>query len=228
MDFLNLARDIDIFEKNLETHEEITFLSRIEAIDQQSIFISPPFKKDCYWQSLRGEVGTVFSARVGTERCSYFFDTQLIDINSTPAELWEMSLPTNVTKMQRRQYVRLAILLDVTIKFIDPYTKDITTVTKDISAGGVQIILEEPPTDLDVKIILPLSKDVTIEAKGAIIRVAFPTTSRRCFTIAIKFNEMPNEKQEQITKYIFHKEVERRQKEKHLFGKSLRSDQRNL
>jgi len=222
MDFLNLARDIDIFEKNLETHEKITFLSRIEAIDRKSIFISPPFKKDCYWYSLRGEVGTVFNARVGTDRCSYFFDTQLIGISSTPTELWEMSLPTNVTKLQRRQYVRLAIILDVIIKFIDPYTKDITTVTKDISAGGVQIVLEERPVDSYVKISLPLGKEVTIEAKGEVIRVAFPTTSRQCFTIAIKFNEMSNEKQEQITKYIFHKEVERRQKDKHLFGESLR------
>jgi len=223
MDFLKKARDIDIFEINQDIAQDITFLSRIEDISDTSMFISPPFKKGDYWQPLQGQVGKLLSARVATERSSYFFETKIVAIHSDSTDFWELSLPTNVKKMQRRKYVRLTIMLSVTIKFIDPTLKAITTFTKDISAGGLQIVVENPlPNDSDIKILLPLTNKLTVETKGEILRVTLPETLRERITIAIKFSELSEEKQEQITKYIFNKEVERRQKEKSLFDKSLR------
>lgn len=223
MDFLRLARDIDILEKNPKTEEQSIYLSRIEEIGEKSIIITPPFLKGSYCKIIQAEIGKELSARVASEGCSYFFESNLISFNENSNDLWEISLPTNVRRMQRRQYVRLAIMLDVTIEFFDGKNKIITTVTKDISAGGVQVVLEKPiPDDLEVMISLPLTDKVAVESSGEIIRVIFPKTPRGLFTTAIKFNGIPAEKQEQITKYIFHKEVERRQKEKELFGKSLR------
>lgn len=221
MDFLTLAHDIHIFEKEPEKGADITFLSRIEAIGERSIFISPPFKIDCYWQILQAEVGKIISVRVVTERCSYIFEAELLGTSSASSVLWELSLPTNFKRIQRRQYVRLAIILEVSIKFINLEMNSITTFTKDISAGGLQVVLEEPPPEnADVRILLPLNSEVTVEAQGEIIRVTFLETLRKRLAVAIKFNDIACEKQEQIIQYIFHKQVERRKKEKELFGDS--------
>ncbi|WP_378956222.1 flagellar brake protein [Pelosinus sp. sgz500959] len=224
MDFLRLARDIDILEKNPETEENSIYLSRIEGISEGSILITPPFMKGSYCHSLQTEIGTILNARIAAEGCSYFFECELISFKDSCGEdLWEISLPMNMRRVQRREHVRLSIALDVKIEFMDEKKKIITTFTKDLSAGGVQVVLEEPlPEDSDIHILLPLTDEIAIEAKGEIVRVIFPKTPRGMITTAIKFIEFPEEKQEEITKYIFQKEVHRRQKDKQLFGKSLR------
>ena len=223
MDFLRLARDIDILEKNPETEEISIYLSRIEGINEKSILITPPFKRGSYCQSLQAVNGKVMSAHAADEGCTYSFECEFIGFSDSSNALWEISLPTNMRRIQRRKHVRLSITLDIIIKVIDERKKIITTFTKDISAGGVQVVLEEPlDDDLDVDICLPLTDEFVVETKGKIVRVIFPKTLRGMMTTAIKFSEIPDEKQEQITKYIFQKEVQRRQKDKALFGKNFR------
>lgn len=223
MDFLKLASTIDIFEKDPETEDDILYLSRIEKITENSILITPPvIKGDCF-QALQEDSGKIINACVAAQGCSYLFECQLMDCKENPEDCWEISLPINIKRIQRREHVRLAIILDVKIEFIDQKKKVITTFTKDISAGGVRVVLEEPlPDDLDITISLPLTEEVAIETKGEVVRVIFPKTPRGMVTTAIKFNEIPKEEQEMITKYIFKKEVQRRQKDIELFGKSIR------
>lgn len=223
MKFIKVANDIDILVKDSETKEDRKYLSRIEKIGKNSLLITPPFIKGCYCKLLQAEIGKIINGCIAADGCSYFFECELISCKNDSNAFWEISLPANIQRVQRRQHVRLAIILDVTIEYIDIKKNIITTVTKDISAGGVQVVLEEPlPDDLEVTISLPLTEEMAVETKGEIVRVVFPKSPRSLFTMAIKFNEIPEEEQEKITKYIFKKEVQRRKKDKELFGKSLR------
>lgn len=222
MKFLKLKRDIEILEKQPESEEMITYRSCIKGIGEKSVFISPPFIWEDDWILLQAEVGKIFSAHIVTIQGAYSFEVELMKIHASARTLWEISLPMNITKIQRRQHVRLNINLDVTIEFIDTGKEKITVLTKDISAGGLQVIMEEVmPDGSNVNLLIQLTDESIVECKGEFVRTVPQKVSRDQFVTSIKFREIAKEEQEKITKYIFRKEVERRNKERALFGKSL-------
>ena len=214
-EFLSMARDLDILVKNPDTEETLIYLSRIEGIGEQSLQISPPFLKGNYGQLLKMNLGDTMNACVTLERCSYFFETQMLGVGDDVDGFWEISWPQHVEKQQRRQHVRLEILLDVTLEFFDGEYSVVSAFTRDISAGGVQVVMEEePPTAGMVRVLLPLAPDFTVETTGEILRVTCSKSTQERFLAAIKFDDLSPANQEKIIKYVFRKEIERRQKTK--------------
>ncbi len=214
MNIFHITQKLDIIEENLDTQERFIYFSRIEDISEKSLFITPPFRKGYY---LPPKTGRIITAKVAGEGCAYLFKTSLMRYSTNPILLWEISLPTNAKKVQLREYVRLAIALSLKIELEDePHTGQIiNTITKDISAGGLQVILpEQLPVDSKMQLTLSLDNKVTITAKAQIVRVIPPDTSEGKYIAAIKFKEIEEKTREQITKFVFSKQVERRQKEK--------------
>jgi len=207
---------VDIIEENPETNEKSTYFSRIEDIGLKSIFIAPPYRKGFY---LPPKVGKIITMWITAESCAYLFSVELLGYPSAPVPFWEVALPINVKKIQRRQYVRFDIALDVKIEIEDKPGDPIIALTKNVSAGGVQIVLQEPlPEDSRVKVILPLTSEATVVAKGEVIRIVFPQAPYEKITTAIKFSEIEERARDLIIKYIFRKQAERRQKERTLFN----------
>jgi len=216
VDFLRVMQKVDIIEENRETNEKFTYLSRIEDIGPKSIFIAPPYRKGFY---LPPNVGKVITMWITAESCAYLFNAELLGYSSASVPLWEVALPINVKKIQRRQYVRFDIALDVKIEIEDKPGDPVIALTKNVSAGGVQIVLQEPlPPDSRVKVTLPLTSEATVVATGEVIRVIFPEKPHEKITTAIKFSEIEERARNLIVRYIFRKQAERRQKERALFN----------
>jgi c-di-GMP-binding flagellar brake protein YcgR len=111
------------------------------------------------------------------------------------------------TGEERRKFVRLSASVIVDYKVIDTQSVK-TTQTKNISAGGICIIVYEeiePETILDLKIYLP-DDSSPIQAKGRVVwkkEFTFSSDPRARFDIGIEFLEIESFDRERISRYVF-------------------------
>lgn len=208
---------LDIIQENLETQEQTNYFSFIESISEQSMLILSPFCEDLQLQS---KVGDTISIRATTEECAYFFEAIFLGYRWNGVSLWEISLPLHIKRSQLREFVRVKISLEVKIEFIDEHLqhKVIKTLTKDVSAGGLQIVMPvAPPADSKVMVVLSLADQTTLKVKGEFVRIKYPKTESQKHFASIKFCELDKKLTNKIVKYIFDKQIEQRQKDRTLF-----------
>ena len=211
---LHIAQKLDVIEEDLETQQKRIFFSRVEDVREESVLILPPFQKGF---TMPPHIGRVITAKVVAERVPYVFEASLLRFISDQIPLWEISLPERVRKVQMRENVRLSIIINTKLELLDPKFngKVLNTLSRDISAGGVQVVLPENlPIGTQLKVSLPLLPDFTLEAKGEIIRLLPPVTDSDKLAAGIKFLDLDAKIQNQVIKYIFAKQAEIRQKER--------------
>lgn len=209
-----VAQKLDVFEEDLESGRKSVYYSRIEDVREQSLLILPPFHKNF---TLTPRIGRTIQAKIVSERIPYMFDASLLRYISDQIPLWEISRPEQVVKVQMRENVRLGIILSVSLTLMDVERegKVIKTLTRDISAGGMLVVLPESlPIGTKVKVHLPLSKFLVVDAEGEVNRVMPPSTDAERLSAGIKFINLDEKMQNQIIRYIFAKEAEIRQKDK--------------
>ena len=211
---LRIAQKLDVIEEDLEKQEKRIYFSRVEDLREESVLILPPFQKGF---TMPPRIGRVITAKVVSDRVPYLFEASLLSFISDQLPLWEISMPSRVRKIQMRENVRLSIILNAKLELLDPGREGtvINTLTKDISGGGMQVVL---PVNLalgaKMKVSLPLLPDFTLETTGEIVRLLPPVTESEKLAAGIKFLNLDHRVQNQIVKFIFAKECENRQKEK--------------
>src|SRR5699024_1112810 len=95
-----------------------------------------------------------------------------------PCVCFKISKEGDLEKIQRRQFVRIKTAVDVAISSSNNSFSPFTTVTTDISAGGVSIIIPKEqnlksklPCDLTLALHGSTKEQQYINVKGEIIRV---------------------------------------------------------
>ncbi len=222
MELFKLTKKIDVIVEDPETGHRLTYSSRIEDIGEDSMTIAAPYRRGSF---LPPWTGRTFSGRIAGDKCAYIFKSALLQYITDPIPLWVIAPPTDVKKVQMRSYVRLDIVLDVKLEF--PGEGDggdgggsrvISTLTRDISAGGIRVVVSKPLVlGKKVKIILPLPEADTVEAVGEVLRNIPPENPGERHTAAIEFIDIKEKNRGKIVKYIFRKQIERRKKERELF-----------
>jgi c-di-GMP-binding flagellar brake protein YcgR len=209
----NLNIDIVIGKKG---HKE-TYKSRIEEITPSGLVLAMPMRKG---YPIILPSGEVFQGKFITDETAYLFDSQYIAKRQTPLPVWITSLPYNITKIQQRNFVRLDTAVSVTLKVVHettndqpPTVADLKTLTKDISGGGA-LIVTKTPFDLGTKVevSLDIPEGGIVSTTGEVIRVEQPATDQKVYRIAVKFTDITEKQRNQIIKYIFRIQLERRRK----------------
>lgn len=216
MDIFRVTQKIEVIEDDKKNGERQLYFSRIEDISAESLFITPPFRKGFYLPPRRGRR---IVARLPADTCSYLFETVLLAYHSSPLPLWEISLPDTIKRIQMREYVRLDIALEIKIELEDASCpgQSIVTLSKDISAGGVQVMLPKPlPVKTKLNMTVSLSAQDQFQAEGEIVRIIPPEQDDDRTCAGIKFSKIDEKTRRQIVKFIFQEQVERRKKEKEL------------
>lgn len=164
--------------------------------------------------------GTFFFAYfVGEDQAVYKFYTEIVDRKREKVPMLLLRFDQNkLKKVQRREYVRVDASLDVAISDPDDEEKEFTTVTKDVSGGGISVIIPdgiqiEPTTALDLVIVLR-SKDDEIDyifARAEVIR-AHEKTKESKSLLSMKFIDIYERDRQHMIQYCFETQLkERRQ-----------------
>lgn len=148
---------------------------------------------------------------VDKEANAYAFESQVIRAIKAEVPLVELSLPDKqmFRKVQRREYVRVKSSLNVLFEFPD-YEESVTTITKDISAGGCAMILPKDTaiSDFDngeIRIKLPLEAgEKELHFSFEVVRLT-PKEDQR--VLSLKFIDPQPDDQKLILRYCFERQL---------------------
>ncbi len=218
MDIFRITQNIEIIEDDKETGKRELYFSRIEDVSEESLFITPPFRKGFY---LPPRHGRKIVARLPADTCSYHFEAVLLVHHSSSSSLplWEISLPNTIKRVQMREFVRLCIAVEIKMELADAAGSEqsIVAVSKNISAGGVQVILAKPlPVKTKLNMTFSFWPEEQFQAEGEIVRIIPPEQEGDKCSAGIRFSKIDEKTRQQIIKFVFQEQVEQRKKRRSL------------
>ena len=220
-ELLRVTQKLDVIEEDSETLEKDLYFSRIEDIGDRVMRIAPPFRRGFY---LPPRPGRKIVVRVVADKVPYVFETTLLRYVSDQIPLWEVARPEKFEKIQMRENVRLDISLKVMLEPLnegDDESKELRTITKDVSVGGALVALHRAVSIGDkYKIKLVFSSQLLLEAECEVVRLIPPMPPQEKYFVGVRFKEKDIDEnlKKKIIQFIFCKQAEIRQKEKTWFG----------
>lgn len=166
--------------------------------------------------------GTKFIASfVGLDGSIYQFDTELKNKANINIPALVLSYPgeEELKRIQRRDYVRIGSINDIAIHAKAREFPPFTTVTNNISGGGLTFLLPEqvsilPGTKVDAWLVLYLDSGVVehLQIEAVVIRTT-QGTEGRSNTVSIQYEKIDDHTRQTIIRYCFERQLrERRQK----------------
>lgn len=197
----------------LKAGSEEWYISQIQDLDQDSVYIALPYRHLVPLLLQPDEQVSVFFADEGA---GYSFDTRVTGIKNDQVPLYIIRRPVTFTRVQLREFVRLPVCLDVeyaVCKGGQIPTKLTLTSTRDLSAGGMQLVTKNPLKHGDnifLCFVLKYgNKAIRFNIWGLVVRVKSEYSSSLIHLAGIKFNDLTIVEQDKITGYIFARMRER-------------------
>lgn len=154
------------------------------------------------------------------EKIAHQFESKIVKKGKYRIPTLAILLPAKeqIKKIQRRNFVRIETAVDVAVHSLQNALSPFTTVTSDISGGGMSIILPQDVSlqqgeKLEATIVLPMhsGENVYITANGEVVNIK--EANRRIQLAAVKFIHLDSHDQQKIIQFCFEKQREARQKE---------------
>jgi len=152
----------------------------------------------------------------------YIFDTEVLGKVKSTIPMIKLLFPEEEEhiKIQRREYVRVEIPVDVAVhsKEKSSKLKPFTTITDDISAGGAAILVPKgieiiPDTILDIWFVIPLKSGELHHLKldSKVIRL-IERYEHAQDLVSLEFISISNYERQILMRFVFEKQLELRNK----------------
>ena len=205
-DYLEIGKKIEIITRN--SKGVIRFLSYLEEINKDSIIISKPKNKHIAFNFTCGQTLELYAyTRGGVFKLNCRLEAYL-------ENKCKLSLPLSVDNIQRREYIRVNMNVDAIIR-PKPAINIISlkTKTKNISAKGLNVLLDQDisrSASLEVSLLFP---EKTISTTAKIIRVTpVEIDSKTYYSTSIMFVTISEKEIDFIVKKCFEFEALQRKK----------------
>ena len=202
---LPLEVDIPKWDRKRKVELSDIYFSQLMDFDDDSLYISLPQRQGSLMPSF-GK-GTEITIRFPLKDAIYTGITEIIKWEKSPQSL-SVTRPRRVTRIQRRNFVRVEAELPLTLIIPQQDEKKlvIKSVTTDISGGGLLVFLSQFLqlfTELDVELEIPTgsAKPVILKIQAQVCR---NTKIRDDFyQIGLSFLDIEESDRDKIVKYIF-------------------------
>ncbi len=205
-DYLEIGKKIEIITRS--TSGVVRFLCYLEEINKDSIIISKPKNKHIAFNFTCGQTLELYAyTRGGVFKLNCRLEAYL-------ENKCKLSLPLSVDNIQRREYIRVNMNVDAIIR-PKPSTNIISlkTKTKNISAKGLNVLLDQDisrSASLEVSLLFP---EKTISTTAKIIRVTpVEIDSKTYYSTSIMFVTISEKEIDFIVKKCFEFEALQRKK----------------
>jgi len=167
--------------------------------------------------------GVQFKASfLGKDGTFYYFNTVVTGKVRQPLPLIVLSFPgeKKLVRVQRRQYVRIEVAVDVAIHPKNKEFSPFTALTSDISAGGAAITLPrgidglKPGMVVEAWFVLPMKSGQYhyLKIPSKVVRV-FQPEKTNIYRASLQFLELTQQERIHLIRFSFEKQLEMRQKE---------------
>lgn len=200
---LQLNSKIDVI------YKEEVYVSNVQDIDSENIAISIPVREGMYLPlSLDESVEVIFYV----DGDAYKFKTKVTGRKIDKIYVILLKYPSNITKIQRRNYVRMVTLIDASCTLADDIKKIefFDAVVTDISGGGLKLVTSRNLKMGNNLIINLHIKEDNLVLKGKVVRHELNIDKKHVCGIA--FQDMLNENREKIIRFTFELMREQRKK----------------
>ncbi|QHS22604.1 flagellar brake protein [Virgibacillus sp. MSP4-1] len=195
-----------------------SYTSKIIDMDDEECLIQYPVNDDTGRTSFFIE-GRSFNVQfVGKDEVVYSFPAQVMKrkkINSIPVLALSIPAEESFTSVQRRNYVRVLVALDVSVH---PQRRDVpafTTTTIDVSGGGLAIrtpdhIKLNKNDQLDIWVVLPF-KNKEYQYVHAYAKVMRQIKKQSNIMVtSLMFDEISTDDREQMIRFCFQKQIDKK------------------
>lgn len=190
------------------------YISQILDLEQDLVYIALPYRQLLPLILQPDERVSVFFA---TEDAGYQFDTIVTGVKEDQVLLYIIKYPVKFTRIQLREFVRLPICLDVAYAKCqgDRIPAELTlTSTRDLSAGGMQLVTKKPLQQGDLlflRFVLKHGHETKMyQVRGEVVRAASEYSGSIINLASVKFINLAVREQDSITGFIFVRMIERR------------------
>ncbi|WP_186577822.1 flagellar brake protein [Aquibacillus kalidii] len=164
--------------------------------------------------------GTEFFANfIGDQNSVYRFRTVIMGKKQANIPMLILHYPEdNIQRIQRREYVRINTTLDTAIHDIEDKIVPFTTVTQDISGGGMSLVIPDKKLKLtggqllNIWVVLPMESGALyyIETKSKVIRVVQRENMKNL--LSVKFEMIKDKDREAVIRYCFENQLRERRR----------------
>ncbi|MDF2882587.1 MAG: flagellar protein [Clostridiaceae bacterium] len=190
-------------------YKDDAYVSNVQDIDAENIAISIPVREGMYLPLSLGESVEIIFYHEGD---AYKFKTSVTGRKIDKIYVILLKYPSSFTKIQRRNYVRMETLIDISCTLAEGTNKIefFDALVIDISGGGLRLVTSRPlKMGNNLIMNIPL-KDDNLVLKGKVVRHELNVDKKHVCGIA--FQDMLNENIERIIRYIFELMREQRKK----------------
>lgn len=184
------------------------FPSRVEAIGEDRMEFAMPISKGVPILLCPGDA---FCGRVVVDGTVWMFTSTFLDKRFLPVAVWIATPPADFERVQLRSFVRLDTALAATLDVVGSSRPPLRAITKNIGGGGAKLVVKQP---LDkgalVELAVELPDNGSLRSRGEVVRVEHDEKGN-FYAVAVKFVEIPERERDKIIKYIFRRQLARRQ-----------------
>lgn len=195
------------------------YRSKIVEKNEHYLFIDYPVNVETKRTAILPKATHVQTSYIDSDQSVYSFNTKIVARVNVNIPALAVSTPkeTDIKRIQRRSFVRIDTAVDVSIHHTDDIIEPFTTVTSDISGGGMSIILptnnmlnENDSVDLWIVLQMQNGEFQYIYSQSKVVRVFTDKTTIN--TASIKFETISKLDQQAVIRYCFEKQRELRSK----------------
>lgn len=216
---MEIGKKLDLLIENIESQQMVAYRCTIIGIDHQYIYIDYPINKETQRSGFFPNETILLATYMDHDKNLYQFRTKIQKRVKLTVPGLAIHLPdkAETKQIQRREYVRIPTAVDIAVHPIDQSFSPFTTVTNDISGGGISIVI--PPKiglkerqKILISMVLHINSEIKyIHLQGEIIKIYHLNEEFR--TASIKFISISDKTRQTIIRFVFDKQREARNKE---------------
>lgn len=216
---MEIGNKLNLLIQNTEDHQMVEYRCTIIGIDHNYIFIDYPINKDTQRTGFFSTGTNLLVKYIDKDKNLYQFHTKIQKkvTLTIPGLAIELPEKEKLKQIQRREYVRIMTAVDIAIHPTDQSFSPFTTVTNDISGGGISAVI--PPKmqlnkgqKLFLWMVLPTKTEIKYaHLQGDIIQIYDLKSGFK--TASIEFISIADQTRQDIIQFGFEKQREARIKE---------------
>lgn len=190
------------------------FATKVEGVSKSGYWIYAPYTDD-YRSMMRKD--DEIEVAYHYQGAIYHYHSKVIGESGRRVKLLEISEPIFVRREQRRDFVRVPVLLDIEYALGCRDGRALeweSAVAVDISGGGAQIFLADPPKWLErgqeVKAVLPIGPEGgPFGVLAKIVRIEkSDTPGQPGVSVGLRFIDITDKEQTEIVRFVFDRQRE--------------------
>lgn len=211
----------------MENPEE-SFVTRVENITQSSVDVQRPtdqYRSIGFPVGSKVELSVTLTEPPGKEG-RYVAQTKVLKPPKGPVPVLRLRMPDTWERTQLREFFRVPAVFPARVRVVSEAEGDgddrlivvsggtewLTAQTRDISAGGCQLVMRTPmsPGDtVEVDIELP---EYQLRARGVVRRSDPDPDEPDYFVVGLSFSNLEEESRQQVLRFAFQRQIELRKK----------------